>query len=189
MSITRTDTGDVTASSSSAAVLLGEHVLSSNGTPLLVTGIPDTSKDLNIIMMIRSAKASDNDTVHIRFGNGSLDTGANYDYRRIWDGSSEGMDGGDSATTIQLVAQVSASTATSGYFGFINMTVPNYATTTIYRHCYIETMHRRGGTTFYQMENLCVWKNTSDPIERIQVWVDDGATSMEAGSFLRVYGV
>jgi hypothetical protein len=167
--------------------LLGEVVLTADATNIEIANIPGTYKDLRIEAQLRGDNAALFDQVEVTVGNGSVDTGTNYRNYRIHDGSSGGFIHYDGASNWLMDGAVPGNTADAGLFGYLTMSISDYAEPTNYRHFTSVVRHIRTTDDGFTMEFFGVWENTADAIDVIRLTPGAG-TNWKAGSTFRVYG-
>lgn len=109
--------------SGAAMFKLGQAELSSTASSVTFSSIPQTYKNLLLIMDMRTSVAAAVDTVVIRL-NG--DAGANYDRQVLAVGNATTTAAASIGTTVAEIAQVPAASATANFFGSAVVFFPAY---------------------------------------------------------------
>jgi hypothetical protein len=111
-------------------VLLQQVTLASAAASVTFSGIPTTGyTDLQIMVSGRSNRGGAvEDSVRVRVGNGSVDTGANYSYNYLYEYDNGNITAGSATgqTGASWQSPVSATNATGGIFGNSSYYIPNY---------------------------------------------------------------
>jgi hypothetical protein len=165
--------------------LIDETVLGSNQADITITGIAGTYRDLVIITRCRSSNADDDGYVRLRVGNGSIDTGTNYGYHRVLQGSASATAGNYSGESyIETILRPGAS-STSGSFGGGRVEILNYASTSQMR-VMLCTSYSVGAGNHYTTWANGIWRNTSAAIDQVRIY--SAAGDLVTGSALTIYG-
>ncbi len=162
---------------------LGEDIATGTVTELEVSAIPSTGKDLTVVALLRSDDTAEFDDLHINVGNGTIDTGSNYRWFRVFDGSTEGLSSSESDTKLDTSGSVSGANADAGNFATLELTVYDYKDTTRQKFFRWTIQHYRA-TAFYTMEGWGRWESNS-AIDVIRLTPNNG--DWVADSFMRVY--
>jgi hypothetical protein len=170
-------------------VLLETIELSQSAASVTFDNIPQTGyTDLRIVAGARSNRGAYEDSVNIRVGNGSVDTGANYSYSILYEYSGASLTSLVSTGQTNMVCQspVTASSATTNAFGNSYFEIPNYTSSTIKSFTCDSTTEHNGA------EGLCGltagrWSGTS-AINIITLTPTTG-TAFLAGSTFGLYGI
>lgn len=164
--------------------LLGETSLSASASYIEVTNIPSTYRDLKIVARLRGDTAAQGVDVNLRVGGTAVDTGSNYRYGRVWDGSSEGNSASESAALI-LMGSAPANTADAGNFGTFIIHAFDYADPSFNRFFSWEGSQYQD-TNYFVEDGWGRWSNTTDSIGTIRLYPASG--NFVAGSKIWVYG-
>lgn len=158
-------------------------------TSISFSSIPATYRDLILKGQIRSDRAaSTSDGVGLRVGSGTVDSGANYDWylNNINAGVGSGADA-QSDTITRVANLIPATSATTGFFGSLDVEILNYADISQYRLIPSTAKSPISGTVYTAEWNSSVWKNTATVID-IVTFTPISGTNFVAGSYLTLYG-
>jgi hypothetical protein len=166
--------------------LIGEVELTSSATQINFTDISQAYTDLLIVADLRTDRAAvATDEFYMRVGNGSIDSGTNYSYRRRFEGSS--------ANTISSAAAdhweggiVAAATAATSAFGQAQATIAGYSATDHHKNIVGRT-HLTEDSVQYDSIYAGRWENTA-AIDYLR-FVPEAGTNFIAGSIVRLYGL
>jgi hypothetical protein len=166
-------------------VQIAETVLGSNQSDITLTGISGAYRDLILVARCRSSNTDDDGYVRLRVGNGSIDTGTNYGYHRLVNGTGAGSAGNSSGESyIEGILRPGAS-STAGSFGGGVVTILNYASATQMR-IMIGDSYSIGASNHYLSDFKGVWRNTSAAIDQVRIYSAVG--DLVTGSALTIYG-
>jgi hypothetical protein len=166
-----------------ALVLLSTTTLGGAGI-IDVAGIDQTYNDLVIMVVARGSRGLTNDSLSINFNN---DATANYDQQGVYGTTSTANGFSDEGTTVPIISDlIVASTAAAGLFGFCEIVVPGYTSTTWQKSAIgtwgafaVSGTHLSGVSTVF-------WRSTA-AINRVQLFGTSSANLL-TGSTCRVYG-
>lgn len=167
-------------------VLIEEQVLGSTAASVTFSSIPGTYDELAIEVVTRSDRAgSTQDSLQIRVGNGSVDTGTNYHYAAVEDGQTTNTGTGATSAYACRFGLPGAS-STASVFGAIRIEIPQYANTSFHKQ-----IRARGGfidtTNIHAGYSLARWGSTS-AIDTITLFPLNGPNFV-ANSVFRLYGI
>jgi hypothetical protein len=179
-SITITNTGGA----GGAQTLISEVVTSSSQASVSFSSIPNTYRDLIIIVRGRGTKSATSANLLLQF-NG--DTGANYDMQ-VLQGFGTGSGASESfGQTSAFVAQLSGATATANFAGNAQIRVFDYRGTTFFKNAYTPGGFQitTSGTGAAVGMFFNQWRSTA-AITSVLVFLDSGA--FVDGSVVSLYG-
>jgi hypothetical protein len=171
-------------SAGGSLVLISEQVLGGDASAITFTAISSIYKDLIVACVLRSALAAVSDDYRIRVGNGSLDTGANYEYNAQYFGTTASNASGVAQTTM-YIGSGAASTSTAGRFSSHEVTLHNYGSTTQARMFHGQATSIDNATRIMTLVSG-VWKNTTQAVDQLSVFCDGG--TLKTGSRVALYG-
>lgn len=180
------DTAQSGGGGSAGRTLISEQILVSSAAQIDFTGIAGTYKALLIEMELRSDRAgAATDAVGVRVGNGSFDTGTNYEWSYDgWNGAHLGINNtGDSK--FGLPAFATAATADTGALGVGRLHLPNYARTGYHRNS-VADGGAPGDSAMFNFVGR--WRNTAVAINQVRLYPING-TNFATGSSARLYGL
>ena len=129
----------------------------------------------DLILIAAPVYSSSTTNFAVQVGNGSVDTGSNYSYTRIYgDGTSAASD----RETSYAYAALGILGANGNMIGHFQ----NYANTTTYK-----TILGRGNSSSYVSAYVSLWRSTS-AINIIKVYPANGA-NFNSGTSLTLYGI
>jgi hypothetical protein len=172
-------------SGSGDLTLIASTTLGADNANITITGIPNTYTDLVVSFMARSAEASEFDTLYLRMGDGSIDSGSNYSSARRISGSGSADLGTRNATFISL-ATVTGSSATSGAFGGGRCEILNYADTSMFK-IVSGSAYMDGASDHYVQLVGGIWKNSGAEVDQVNISLE-GGNDLKAGSRLTIWG-
>jgi hypothetical protein len=161
-----------------------ETVLGSAAANITITGIPNTYRDLVVVIQARGSTSADIDNLYIRVGDGSIDTGGNYSYATNSVGSGSGLFGSVTQSEV-LIGTVPDASSTAGAFGSCELTIEGYANTSRFKGILGRSYHA-GASTHYRVESGGVWRNAAAELDQIRVYASGG--NLATGSRVTVYG-
>jgi hypothetical protein len=172
------------AAGSGALTLIGEDiVVGSAAAQLNVTGIPNTYRDLVIVIMGRSSQASAVEAVVFQVGDGAIDTASNYRHHRDSTGTGNVAVNSTSVTSVSAGMAVGAN-GTANNVDITQIEIINYAVTTFWRRMLTRSVHHDASR--YLNTGQGTWMNAADEIERVRATLSAG--SWVVGSRMTVYG-
>lgn len=163
--------------------LIASSVLASPAATVTFSSIPATYKNLQVVIIGRSATSANNDTVYMQF-NG--DTAAHYTTQII-----VGSGGSASAAAVGAAAQASygqiaAASSSANVPGIMYCDIPGYALTTFYKAVNIRNSSG-GGTTSFIWGGTVIWETTPAAINAIVIALSSAANFV-TGSAFYLYG-
>ena len=165
--------------------LISDQLLLAPGT-FTVSSIPSSYRTLILYADLRSSVNAVSDSAVIKVGNGTLDTGNNYEYIIRWEGSSASNQQSTGDGQLKSVI-IPGATAVAGNYGILEIIANEYATTGTWRNFLI-----RGGqmdaTAYRAAHGVGSWKNSNLPVDILYVGTI-GTGTFATGSRLRLYGV
>lgn len=172
--------------SGGAMTLLSTSTLAVDGT-FDVAAISGSYNDLRLVVIARGTDAGAFDSLGLRLNN---DSGANYYYQTL-DVHGATVSAAGQVTQTRLIVQdvMPAGGATANIFGFTEVLLPGYASTT-----WLKQMNSRytgltnlAATNTWWGAHSGAWNNTA-AVTRVQLF---GVTTANllAGSVLRIYGM
>lgn len=176
--------------------MIARSKLSSSASSITINSIPQWNKDLHVVILGRTDRASNTkSTLAIRF-NGDSSTNYSYGQWNVQDGQAGGTPVASlnfynptnviSATSIQSIA-VSGATAAANTFGYGQLTIPDYASSSKHKMLHLMSMCNQGNWVSHGYEGSGLWRSTS-PITSITIFDVNGA-NLVAGSMITVYGM
>lgn len=167
-------------------VLIDSTTVSTSVANVTLTGIPATFVDLLIVLVdVATADAADQDTPTLRLGNGTIDTGTNYQWWSSYNGSSSGNQTGNNSTGIPTTSYpvvMGAGDTADPKGGYAHYYVHAY-TGSHYKLVTFEGSKR--GDTFYLGHGRGLWRSVA-AIDQVRVSAEGG--NLEAGS-IALYGI
>lgn len=159
----------------SQSSLIQEVVLGASAATISLANIPQTYRDLRLVMQTRGDTAATNFEVRMQF-NG--DTGANYT-RTLWDSPSTGL-----ADTQAFfgIATLAGATASANQAGSVMTTIPNYTATTFFKDVFSSA---REVSLIRESANGGTWSSLA-AINSILLFPSAG--NFVAGTTVRLYG-
>lgn len=170
--------------------LIETQILGSDVASVTFDAVPTGYDDLIVIAYARTDRAAQvGDGFLLRMGNGTVDSGSNYD--------SAGARQGDTAATFERNRQTSiqgnggaiftGDGATAGHFGFLHLVIYDY--TDLSFHRMVSWGGARGGSSTNVARELGhgLWLDTTNVIDIIQFLPHNG-TVFRSGSEFRLYG-
>ena len=153
-----------------------------------LTSIPGTYTHLQLVCLLRSARAgNNNDNISLRFNN---DSGSNYDSQsQQGTASSNSASEAIGATSMTQLATVPAATSTANAAGIVIIEIPFYAVTTFSHNCYAYTSSTLAESTGNQrvIHGAGHWRSTA-AITRITILTSNSANYL-TGSRVILYGI
>lgn len=138
-----------------------EDIAAGTVSNLEVSSISNGGKDLLVTAVLRSDRSgSTNDTLEINVGNTTIDTGSNYRWFSVFDGSSEGESASESDTKLSQPSGVPGADADSGNFATLEMRILDYAATTREKFFTLNLRHYRA-TEYFTMDSWGRWESNS----------------------------
>lgn len=168
------------------AHLIQDIDLAADATTIVFTSIPNLWRDLLVVGVVRTDRPSvDSDSLRMRMGNGSLDTGNNYSFHRFYTGSSSNT--ANSGGTDEIACGIiPATTAAANNFAIVRLFIGGYTSTDHYTPVH--------GNVFFSADTLRYysefggnWENTS--VVDTVGFHSDNAADFIAGSNVRLYGL
>jgi hypothetical protein len=166
-------------------VIFDEVVLGSDQADITITGIPNTYRDLVISVQARSAVNGEFGTLHMRVGDGSIDTGSNYGTAREIFGSGGATFGGRGSSSWN-VATIAGDTATAGAFSGVEAVILGYVDTAMHKY-FLANGYMDGASDHYVSNAGGSWRNTSAEIDQVRIF-DGGGANLKAGSRMTIWG-
>ncbi len=165
--------------------LLADQTLASDAATMTISGFSGAYDDLLILVDISTDNVSFADVLTMQVGNGTVDTGANYEYGRIFDGSSEGTNRVQGATLMWCGVSSSAGENKGGN----RIIIQDYAARLGgFRSVLGNGVGYQGATTgLFSMDFIAFWENTTDVIDIITL--GSASYNLEAGTRIRIYGL
>jgi hypothetical protein len=165
-------------------VLLESIELSQTASSVTFDNIPQTGySDLKIVVSARGTDSVYQTDCNIQVGNGTVDTGSNYQTREIsGDGSSATF---GSFTTTNVHPPMSGSTATSNTFGNFELYIPNYTSST-QKSMICDVVTENNATN--AAARFCAYRYTGTSAINI-ITLTAASGTFVAGSTFRIYGV
>jgi len=137
-----------------------EDIASGTVSTLEVSSIASGGKNLLVTGVLRSDRSAEFDDLEINVGNGTIDTGSNYRWYRVFDGSGEGESASESDTKLYYNGAVSGANADSGNFATLEMLILDYAATAREKFFTLNIRHYRA-TSYYTMDGWGRWESNS----------------------------
>lgn len=167
-----------------AITLLSSTVLGSAAADITVTGISSAYKDLIVVVTARSTTASSKG-FDMRLGaGGTIDTGSNYDYLRVYNGTIGSGNSGGAAQAFIDIGSIPGSGSTAGYFGSARVEILDYASTRTKTTTSVCWSTGDDGTLGSTTQGL--WRNTSAALDSIRVYATSG--NIDTDSRMYIYG-
>lgn len=137
--------------------LIASSTVGSGGAAdITFTSIASTYTDLVLKCSIRSAQASIVEGIYVRFNS---DTGANYNYRRLYGNGASAVS--DSVNgTLGAPIFIDGASATASTFGNLEIYIPNYAGSA-QKSFSADAVVENNGTTAYAGIMAGLWTNTA----------------------------
>lgn len=169
--------------------LIAEDDLASAGS-ITFSSIPASYDFLRIVGPIRLVRTGGGDQVRVRVGNGSVDTGTNYSYFHYTKSNFGTSPTGATAANGMRIGHFPASSAASGVFGTLDLTISMYAETGSQRHFLAvpDAWYDTVSGDYHSTQSGGHWKNTADAIDIVTITAWNG-TNLAAGSHLKLYGI
>ena len=165
--------------------LLSSTILTGNQASITFSSINQTYKHLQIRMTGRTDRASDNDTLFIRFNNNTSGYRAHF---LMGDGSTvTSADRGTGLTRIDIQGAFTGNTSVASNFGAAVIDILDYANTnknTTVR--YFGGLHNTSGTNRYISLASGLWNNTAAVTE---ILIDKNASNFVSGTRVSLYGI
>jgi hypothetical protein len=112
----------------SMTLIASSTVGSGGSSTITFSSIPSTYTDLQLVVSARSSTGIYQTDCNVQVGNGSVDTGSNYQTRELYgDGASVGS---GAFTTTNIHPPIAGAGATANTFGNFQLYFPNYAGST-----------------------------------------------------------
>jgi hypothetical protein len=148
---------------------------SGGASSISFSSIPATYTDLVLKVSARTDSSGTSKEFRVNFNS---DTGANYDWIRIYgDGgaavSQKGSTIGAPYTSFVLAGGANGSTTTSSTFANNEIYVPNYANTSAYKSTSSESAVENNATDAYVLLTAGIWKSNS-AISSVQITTNSG---------------
>jgi len=173
-----------------ALTLLDTVTLGSDGT-ITFTSISGGYNDLVLVGLLRDDDAAETvNSIQMRVGNGTVDTGSNYGYFTYsarGDNTGNVSSSSNSATAAFVGRTCVANGATAGRFTPVRIELFEYANTAVYRQYLAVAADWRALGNNRHSHASGEWQNTTDAINIVQLLGDAGG-SFKAGSKVRLYG-
>jgi hypothetical protein len=164
--------------------LISRQAISGTGT-VSFQNIPQTYRDLEIVMICRSSTSATLDSASIRLNNDTT----NSNYRRMLVAgqgtNSSNFSGGDDSSIILFPAANSPSNSA----GVNKMEILNYKDTTFNKLILGSMTARRDNSSIHQIAGVwgVEWENNA-AVTRIDIIIDTGGATYVSGSEFRLYG-
>jgi hypothetical protein len=173
----------VTSSYESIATITGN----TSGT-ITFTSIPQTYKHLQLRSILRTVNSSyTNLNYNLRVGNGSIDTGSNYAFTRLYGtGSGSAYSDGDANQSAGLLTATSTGSP-NYYFATTVLDILDYSNTNKYKTMRSLSgfdLNGSGGVYFQSF----LWMNNSG-IDTMQFNVGGGSPQTDGASHFALYGI
>ncbi len=159
-------------------------MLAADAAFIEIANISGAFKDLRIVAALRGDRADTFEDVVINVGNGTVDTGSNYRWTRVYDGSSEGQNSSESDTKWLFDGCLPGDNADAGNFGMLQVEIAGYADTNVESMMQWAADHYRS-TQFFTMNGWGRWEDSA-VIDVIRF--TPGTGNWRAGSSIRIYG-
>lgn len=156
-----------------------------SGATFDFTSIPATYSHLKIVLQARGDTAAAGTAVHMHFNN---DTAGNYDSETIDAINTTLTSGAQVATANNFIGGIPANTATANQAGMIEITIPNYASTTFFKNYLAVGGNDQTQLVADQIMRITQgqWRSTA-AINRVTIV--PGAGNFAAGSTATLYGM
>jgi hypothetical protein len=178
----------VLAVSGSAVALISEHIVPVGGeASVTFLSIPNTYRDLRIVVRGRGSKAAAITTLFMRVNN---DSSAIYDYAKVEFGNTTAFSSGSVAQTSWHIGYLNAASSPAGVASAAEVQILDYRGTTFHK-----TMFAAGGannaTGAPAAANLFVdrftgWYRSTTAIARVDVFPDSGNFNQD--TIVSLYG-
>ena len=146
-----------------------------SSTSYTFTSIPSTYTDLRLIVSFTGVSGCNFST---RVGNGSIDSGTNYSYTRLY-GNGSSTASSNSSNDSFLTANITV--GSSGSNSVIE--IMNYSNTTTYK----TALHRFNDAGAIVFAIVGMWRNTA-AINQVQLYSTNG-TNFGSGTVATLYGI
>lgn len=168
--------------------LLNETTLGSDQANIEFGSIPATYRDLVIIGRGRSARAGNaTDALQMRVGNGSVDSGSNYRYGQIINGTNATNSQSAGATLLTLGdTGLPGATADANAFSTFDVQILDYTTATRRREVVVRTIAHVSSTVYNVHQIEGAWLNTSQAINIVRLF--PASANFVAGTRIALYG-
>lgn len=165
------------------SLTLISEVVTSSSASVTFSSIPNTYRDLILVVRGRGTKSAVSTTIGLRF-NG--DSGSNYDYLLAGFRTSAGFGQGLAQTSITM-GDISAASAPSDAAAALEAIIFDYKGTTFQKACAIDGPLKEGTSsgTIQTYANSGWWRNTA-AITQIDVFPDSG--NFVDNSVVSLYG-
>lgn len=156
--------------------LIDSATASGSQSSITFTNIPQTYTDLVLVSGFNGVSSNNFST---RVGNGSIDTGANYSYTRLWGTGSGGGSASRNANESFLTANITV--GSSGSNSIIQ--IMDYANTTTFK----TALHRFNDAGAIVFAIVGLWRSTS-AINQLRVY-STNSVNFASGSTFKLYGI
>jgi hypothetical protein len=151
------------------------------------SNIPDRFRHLRVV--VKRARASDaqtSNTVVMRVGKGTVDSGNNYSYMVLWAGSagSNQSSAGDSSAKGFIIP---AANATADIYGNGTFEIFDYSTAGFYRNGTVQGGQTDVANNYRMANGVFTWRNKINPIDTVQLL--PSAASFVTGTSVQLYGI
>lgn len=154
------------------------------------SAIPQTYRDLKIILSARCSIAAGIANNSMRMGNGSVNTSAVYYYIAVT-GTGTGSpswDIGNSSAGTLLNSIGPGSTATANAFSNVEIRIFNYASTTLTKHCLVDAVSEQNtASTDVQIRAQSWYQNSTAAVDTIEFALPSGTYLQHSTATL--YGI
>ncbi len=139
---------------------------------------------LEVYLYARTDEAANVSQIDTTFNN---DSGNNYYVRRVQDPGSNTVGGGASTARANLFSNVSGASDTTSFFGFMSLSIPNYAGTVGFKVGRQEAgaPDATAGNIYWQ--SFIFEYGSTSAITRLKVIPDTSAKKLKVGSQLLIY--
>jgi hypothetical protein len=137
--------------------LIEAKTLATTTASVTFSSIPATYTDLLVMASPRSNNASTTVQLRIRFGNGTVDTGANYSSKFLY---GDGAAAASGTATYIHGGEMDAASSTASVFSNHSIYVPNYLSSTN-KSVSIDGVGENNATTAYAFLTAGLWTNTA----------------------------
>lgn len=187
------DYRDLAESTYTGPVLLDSDELAGTQASITFSGIAADWRSLVIEGEAKTDRSgASTDGLAIRVGNGTVDSGTNYDFWYNRDGSGGSQDAiSNNDTQIDSDANgamINAANADTNKFAFARITIPFYASTDHERNVIVETWQVASGAGVNIVRVAGVWQNTAAAIDAVSLFPEIGSNFV-AGTRFYLYGV
>ena len=189
--VTEYGTGAPGGGGGGALTLIEEQTLASAGT-FTFSSIPDSYNDLVLACRIRDASSESTvSATRVQVGNGTVDTGNNYDFLVYRYRPAGSADDDTRQTSFWNVSRSTvANNETAGLFTPLEVTIFDYADAATWRQFLAFSGALQPSQSVGQSRlswSSGAWRNTADVIDTLTVAGDTGG-NLVAGSRVRLYG-